>query len=125
MTTIKQKITPHLWYDKEAGEAAKLYTAIFKNSRIKNTTTLHNTPSGAVDVVTIELLGLEFTLISAGPLFKFNPSVSFLVACKTKDEVDHCGINSRKEARHSWSLANIRSARDMGGCRTGTAFHGR
>ena len=83
-----QKITTHLWFDKEAKEAAKFYTSVFKDSKISNTTTLHNTPSGAVDIVTIELLGLEFTLISAGPLFKFNPSVSFLVACKTKDEVD-------------------------------------
>jgi len=83
-----QKITTHLWFDKEAKEAAKFYTSVFKNSKISNTTTLHNTPSGAVDVVTIELLGQEFTLISAGPLFKFNPSVSFLVACETKNEVD-------------------------------------
>ena len=59
-----------------------------RTRRIKNTTTLHNTPSGSVDVVTIDLSGQGFTLISAGPLFKFNPSVSFLVACKTKEEVD-------------------------------------
>ena len=83
-----QKITPHLWFDKEAKEAAKFYTSVFKDSKINNTATLHNSPSGTVDVVTIELLEQEFTLISAGPLFKFNPSVSFLVACKTKDEVD-------------------------------------
>jgi predicted 3-demethylubiquinone-9 3-methyltransferase (glyoxalase superfamily) len=81
------KITPHLWFDKEAKEAAKFYTSIFKTSKIKNITTLHNTPSGSADLVTIELLGQEFTLISAGPLFKFNPSVSFLVACNTKEEV--------------------------------------
>ena len=83
-----QKITTHLWFDKEAREAAEFYTSVFENSKIKGTTTLHNTPSGSVDMVTIELSGQEFTLISAGPLFKFNPSVSFLVACKTKDEVD-------------------------------------
>ena len=83
-----QKISPHLWFDKEAREASEFYTSIFKDSRIKNTTTLHNTPSGSVDLVTIELSGQEFRLISAGPPFKFNPSVSFLVACKTKDEVD-------------------------------------
>jgi predicted 3-demethylubiquinone-9 3-methyltransferase (glyoxalase superfamily) len=83
-----EKITPHLWFDKEAREAAGFYTSVFKDSKISNTTELHNTPSGAVDIVTIELLGQEFTLISAGPLFKFNPSISFLVACETKDEVD-------------------------------------
>jgi predicted 3-demethylubiquinone-9 3-methyltransferase (glyoxalase superfamily) len=83
-----QKITTHLWFDKEAKEAAEFYTSVFENSKIKDTTTLDNTPSGSVDMVTIELSGQEFTLLSAGPLFKFNPSVSFLVACQTKDEVD-------------------------------------
>src|SRR5712692_539633 len=83
-----QKITTHLWFDKEAKEAAEFYTSVFENSKIKGMTMLHSTPSGSVDMVTIELSGQEFTLISAGPLFKFNPSVSFLVVCKTKDEVD-------------------------------------
>lgn len=83
-----QKITPHLWYDKEAQEAAAFYVSTFKDSKHKNTTTIHNTPSGSVDIVTIELMGQEFTLISAGPLFKFNPSVSFLVAFDSKDAVD-------------------------------------
>ena len=83
-----KKIVPKWWFDKEAKEAAKFYTSIFKGSRVKNTSILHNTPSGSVDIVTIELSGQEFMLISAGPLFKFNPSVSFLVACETKKEVD-------------------------------------
>src|SRR6478736_6133909 len=81
-------ITTHLWFDKEAIEAAEFYTSVFKESRIKNTTKLHDTPSGSVDIVTIDLYGQGFTLLSAGPLFKFNPSVSFLVACKTREEVD-------------------------------------
>jgi predicted 3-demethylubiquinone-9 3-methyltransferase (glyoxalase superfamily) len=83
-----QTIAPHLWFDKEAKEAAELYTSIFKDSKIKNTATLHNTPSGTVDLLTIELLGQEFRLINAGPLFKFTPAVSFLVGCDTKEEVD-------------------------------------
>lgn len=83
-----QKITNHLWFDKEAKEAAELYTSTFENSKIKNITTIHNTPSGDADIVTIELAGQEFTLLSAGPLFKFNPSISFMVACSTKEEVD-------------------------------------
>jgi len=83
-----EKITPHLWFDKEAKEAAKFYVSIFKESKIKDKTTIYNTPSGTTDIVTLKLLGLEFTFISAGPLFKFNPSVSFLVACKTKGEVE-------------------------------------
>jgi predicted 3-demethylubiquinone-9 3-methyltransferase (glyoxalase superfamily) len=83
-----QTITPHLWFDKEAREAADFYTSLFNDSEIKNTATLHNTPSGTVDLITIELLGQEFRLINAGPLFKFTPAVSFLVACDTKEEVD-------------------------------------
>jgi predicted 3-demethylubiquinone-9 3-methyltransferase (glyoxalase superfamily)/predicted dinucleotide-binding enzyme len=83
----KQKITPHLWFDKEAGEAAAFYTSIFRDSEIVHTTTLHNTPSGSVDIVAIALSGQQFMLISAGPLFKFTPAVSFLVASRAKDEV--------------------------------------
>ena len=83
-----QKITTHLWFDKEAKEAAGFYTSIFTDSGVKNTATIHDTPSGSVDIVSIELGGQKFTLISAGPYFKFTPAVSFLVACKTKDEVD-------------------------------------
>ena len=82
-----QTITPPLWFDAEAEQAAKFYTSIFKDSQIKNTATLRNTPSGTVDVLSIELLGQEFKLINAGPLFKFTPAVSFLVACDTKDDV--------------------------------------
>jgi predicted 3-demethylubiquinone-9 3-methyltransferase (glyoxalase superfamily) len=84
-----QKITPHLWFDKEAKEAAEFYTSVFAKSRIKGTTTLHNTPSGSVDIVTIELLGQEFMLISAGPLFKFNEAISFIVHCDTQQEIDY------------------------------------
>jgi predicted 3-demethylubiquinone-9 3-methyltransferase (glyoxalase superfamily) len=82
------KITPHLWFNKEAREAAEFYASLIPNSKINNITTLHNTPSGDCDVVSFELSGQPFMAISAGPLFKFNPSVSFHVKCKTKSEVD-------------------------------------
>jgi len=89
MANKKQTITPHLWFDKEAKEAAGFYASVFgKNSKVKNVNTLYNTPSGTVDVVSFELFGQEFAAISAGPLFNFNPSVSFSVACKTIDEVN-------------------------------------
>lgn len=74
-----QKIIPHLWYDQEAKVAAELYTSLFPNSRITNLTTLTGTPSGDADIVSFELWGCSFMAISAGPLFKFNPSISFMV----------------------------------------------
>ena len=83
-----RKITTHLWFDKEAKEAAELYVSVFKDAKIRSSAQLQDTPSGTVDLVAIELRGQEFTLLSAGPLFKFTPAVSFLVACKTKEEVD-------------------------------------
>jgi predicted 3-demethylubiquinone-9 3-methyltransferase (glyoxalase superfamily) len=83
-----RKITPHLWFDKEAEEAAELYSSTFPDSRVTDVTTLHDTPSGDGDVVSFELSGQPFMAISAGPLFKFTPAVSFLVSCKTKEEVD-------------------------------------
>jgi len=84
-----QKITPFLWFEKDAGEAAKFYISIFKDSKIVNSTTLRNTPSGTVETFTIKLQGQEFTLFSAGPLFKFNESISFVVHCKTQKEIDY------------------------------------
>lgn len=79
MAAIKQKIVPHLWFDKEASEAAKFYCSVFPNSRVLNTTTLHDTPSGDVDTVSFTIFGQSFMAISAGPLFRFNPSVSFIL----------------------------------------------
>lgn len=75
-----QKITPHLWFDKEAKEAAEFYVQVFGyGSKVTNVTTLHDTPSGDADVVSFEVWDYKFMAISAGPLFKFNPSISFMV----------------------------------------------
>ena len=79
MTTTNQNIVPHLWFDKEAKEAAEFYASVFPISKITNVTTLHDTPSGDADLVSFELWGQKFMAISAGPYFKFNPSVSFMV----------------------------------------------
>jgi predicted 3-demethylubiquinone-9 3-methyltransferase (glyoxalase superfamily) len=89
MVAIKQKIVPHLWYDKEAREAAEFYTSIFPDSKVTNITTLHDTPGGDADVVSFELSGQPFQAISAGPLFKFNESISFMVYCETQDDIDY------------------------------------
>lgn len=83
-----EDIIPHLWYDKEAKEAAEFYTSVFPDSKINSVTVLHNTPSGDCDVVEFELAGHPFMSISAGMLFKFTPAISFLVACSSKEEVD-------------------------------------
>lgn len=83
-----QKIVPHLWFDKEAKEAANLYTSLLPNSKITNVNTIHDTPSGDCDIVSFELAGQKFMAISAGPFFKINPSISFHIKCKTVKEVD-------------------------------------
>ncbi len=76
---MKQKIVPHLWFDKEAKAAAEFYTSLFPDSQITHLSTLQGTPSGDCDIVSFKLWGYELMAISAGPLFKFNPSISFMV----------------------------------------------
>ena len=88
MTTI----TPHLWYAKEAEEAAKFYTSIFPDSRLDRITDLPSDspsgPAGSVKIVEFTLLGQPFMAISAGPLDPFNHAISFMVNCDTQAEVD-------------------------------------
>jgi len=87
-----QKITPHLWYAKDADEAAAFYASIFPNSRVDRVTTCPNeTPSGppgSVKVVEFTLFGQSFVAITAGPLDPFNHAVSFVVDCADQAEVD-------------------------------------
>ena len=89
MATLTQKIVPHLWFDKDPVEAAQFYTSVFKDSRITNIATLYATPSGTAVTVTFELCGQQFMAISAGPLFKFNESISFIVNCDNQEEIDY------------------------------------
>jgi predicted 3-demethylubiquinone-9 3-methyltransferase (glyoxalase superfamily) len=81
-------ITPHLWFDTQAREAAEFYCSVFPNSKINSIRTLKDTPSGDCDVVSFELNGQPFIAISAGPLFKFNESISFQIRCETQAEID-------------------------------------
>ncbi len=83
-----QKIVTHLWFDKEAKEAVDLYTSLFPNSRIKNITTLKDTPSGDADIVSFDLAGQKFMAISAGPYFKFNPSISLFVVFENEKDIE-------------------------------------
>jgi predicted 3-demethylubiquinone-9 3-methyltransferase (glyoxalase superfamily) len=82
------RITPHLWFDTQAVEAARFYCETFPGSRVTDVTTIRDTPSGDTEVVSFELFGQPFQAISAGPLFRFTPAVSFLVSCASHEEVD-------------------------------------
>lgn len=82
-----QKIIPHLWFDKEAVEAANWYVSLFQDSSIMNITTIPDTPSGDAEIVDFQLAKFKFTAINAGPYYTFNPSISLMVACSNKEEV--------------------------------------
>jgi len=91
-----QKITPCLWFDQQAEEAARFYTSIFKNSRIGNIShygeagrEIHGMPAGTVLTVDFELEGQSFTALNGGPMFKFNEAISFQVHCETQQELDY------------------------------------
>jgi predicted 3-demethylubiquinone-9 3-methyltransferase (glyoxalase superfamily) len=95
MPTV-QRITPCLWFNKEAEDAARYYAGIFKNSRIGTITRYgkagfetHHQPAGTVMVVAFELEGQKFTALNGGPQFKFNEAISFQVNCDTQKEIDY------------------------------------
>jgi predicted 3-demethylubiquinone-9 3-methyltransferase (glyoxalase superfamily) len=83
-----QKIIPHLWFDKEAKEATAFYATLFPDSKVDNVTTITGTPSGDADIVNFTLAGKAFMAISAGPIFKFNPSISLFVTFDNEIEID-------------------------------------
>ncbi len=74
-----QKIIPHLWFDKEAIEASNFYAETFPDSKVTMITQIKDTPSGDCDLVDFEVMGFKFSAISAGPYFKLNPAISFMV----------------------------------------------
>ena len=86
------KITPCLWFDTEAEEAARFYTSIFENSRILEIIRYGEAgprPAGAVMTVSFELDGQEFVALNGGPKFAFTEAISFQVSCSSQEEVDH------------------------------------
>ncbi len=92
---ITQKITPCLWFDDQAEEAARLYTSIFPNSKVVAVTRygeagreVHGRPAGSVMTVEFVLDGHTFTALNGGPVFQFNEAVSFQVLCDTQGEID-------------------------------------
>jgi predicted 3-demethylubiquinone-9 3-methyltransferase (glyoxalase superfamily) len=95
MTTNPQKITPYLWFDRQAEEAAHFYSSTFNNSRVGAITRasqagsdISGLPGGTVMTVEFEIEGYNFIALNGGPHFKFTPSISFLVACAIREEVD-------------------------------------
>ena len=86
-----QKITPFLWFDNQAEEAASFYTSIFKNSKVVSVTRYSDVgpgPKGSVMTVAFVLDGQEFVGLNGGPRFKFCEAISFVVNCKTQEEID-------------------------------------
>jgi len=93
---LAQKISPFLWFDSQAEDAAKFYTSTFRNSRIVavNRYTeagkeIHGRPPGSVMTVAFELEGQSFTALNGGPVFKFNEAISLVIRCDTQDEIDY------------------------------------
>ncbi|HWP59157.1 MAG TPA: VOC family protein [Candidatus Acidoferrales bacterium] len=89
------RITPFLWFDHQAEEAANFYVSIFKNSKVVSVTRYGGTaakaagrPPGSVMTVVFQLDGQEFIALNGGPMFKFNEAISFVVNCRTQQEVD-------------------------------------
>ena len=95
MPAIKQKITPFLWFDTQAEQAAQFYTSVFKNSAVKQISRygeagrdVHGKEPGSVMIVEFELDGQTFTALNGGPHFKFTEAVSFQVSCDSQAEID-------------------------------------
>ncbi len=96
MASIKQKITPCLWFDSQAEEAARFYIAVFGNGSIKSISRygeagqeVHGRPAGSVLTVEFEIGGQVFTALNGGPQFRFTEAVSFQVMCDSQQEIDH------------------------------------
>jgi predicted 3-demethylubiquinone-9 3-methyltransferase (glyoxalase superfamily) len=96
MSISVNKITPCLWFDTEAEEAANFYVSIFKNSKIKSISRygkegfeIHKKPAGTAMTVEFEINGQPFLALNGGPHFKFNEAISFQVHCKTQEEIDY------------------------------------
>src|ERR1700686_5351338 len=87
-----QKITPFLWFDGKAEEAANFYVSIFKNSKIGTVNRYGENgpvPKGTVMIATFQIDGQDFIALNGGPQFKFSAAISFVVNCETQEEVDH------------------------------------
>jgi predicted 3-demethylubiquinone-9 3-methyltransferase (glyoxalase superfamily) len=117
-----QKITPCLWFDSEAEEAARFYVAIFENARIGRISRygqegieIHGRPEGSVMTVEFEIEGQNFTALNGGPHSKFNEAISFQIPCETQEEIEPLLGETLRRRRN----------RSEVGSRTSSAFPGR
>jgi len=106
MNNIQQKIIPNLWFDRQAEEAAQFYTSIFDDSGISTLTRatkagyeFHHLPEGSVITTEFQIEGFTFVGINGGPIFRFNPSISFMVACETEEKVNRLWQELSREGR--------------------------
>jgi predicted 3-demethylubiquinone-9 3-methyltransferase (glyoxalase superfamily) len=84
-----KKITPFLWFDKNLKEITDFYMSVFPDAKLRSNGSLSDTPSGNVEMATLEIFGQELSLMTAGPLFKFTEAISFVVRCENQDEIDY------------------------------------
>ena len=84
-----QKIIPFLWFDKNLKEITDFYVSVFPSAKVRSNGSLSDTPSGEVEMATLEIFGQEFSLMTAGPMFKFNEAISFVINCDTQEEIDY------------------------------------
>ena len=84
-----QKITPFLWFDGRAEEAAQLYVSLIPDSRVVSSSPLPSGPAEGAAIVSFVLAGQEFTALDGGPMFQFSPAISFVINCATQEEMDH------------------------------------
>src|SRR5213592_2139651 len=113
-----QRITPMLWFDNQAEEAANFYVSVFKkNSKVKQITHYAGEEfpekKGQVMTVSFELNGQEFTALNGGPNFKFTEAVSFVINCDTQEEIDITGKDSPLAVGRNWNADGSRTSTDF------------
>ncbi len=101
-----KKITPFLWFDKNLKEIINFYVSVFPDAKVRGNGNLSDTPSGEVEMATIEIFGQELSLMTAGPMFKFNEAISFVITCEDQTEIDYywnaLTSNGGQESQCGW-----------------------
>ncbi len=84
-----KKLTPFLWFDKDMKGIVNFYKSVFPDMKVSSGGELEDTPSGSVQMASIEIMGQELSLMTAGPMFKFNEAISMMITCDTQEEIDY------------------------------------